>query len=293
MKKLKYIICIILLLSVAVFAFAGCGGSTPTQRIIGGSVPWINNNDVTQEISNYVIYHTTKVGDNVEKTEIGKMVYTFRKINDVSTSTVIGGKTYNQVGYYVSYSNVGDHKDFKSIFAEALVSTNLRTIASYTKTTMADESWTAQEVVYDAKNCLVTTSSSNTETTETTIKIGKGYSSEPYYDNVLTYTVARSLPADVSSYSYKSVSFIENKTMTVSLSRASTTDILNDIPLFEGVTVNDVARYNFSIPNPIGNSAPYVCYVKSIVFDGKPLNNGILKIVEGDIEYVLSSFQTS
>lgn len=292
MKKFKYIICITLLLSVAVFAFAGCGGAAPTQRIIGSSTPWITYTDVNEEISTYTINKVTKEGETTTTTQVGEMTYTFRKL-DGSSPVKIGGTEHTIVGYYISQLVTGEQNDDKEIFTQAIVDTNLRTLASYSKTTKTDDSWTAYEVVYDTKNCLVTATNSSSDAVETTVKIGKGYSSEPYYDNAIIYTVARSLPASVSSYAFKSISFEEYKTIDVTLNRSSNSDVLNDIPLFDKTTIKDVATYKFTVSNALGTGAPIVCYVKSVEFDGKPLNNGILKIVEGNIEYVLSSFKTA
>lgn len=292
MKKLKYIICITLLLGVVVFAFAGCGGSAPTQRLIGSTTPWIAYPEINEEISTYIINKVVTEGETTTKTQVGEMTYTFRKL-DGSSSVDIGGKEYTLVGYYISQRVVGEQNGDKEIFTQAIVDTNLRTVASYSKTTKTDDTWTAYEVIYDTKNCNVISTSSSTDAVETTVKLGKGYSSEPYYDNVITYTVARSLPASVSTYAFKSISFEEYKTIAVTLNRSSNSDVLNDIPLFDKTTINDVATYSFKVSNALGTGAPIVCYIKSVEFDGKPLNNAILKIVEGNIEYVLSSFQTA
>ncbi|MGN0797062.1 MAG: hypothetical protein ACI4M5_02530 [Christensenellales bacterium] len=271
MKK-RIVLAVIIVLVICLTALTGCSGSSPIQKKLGNSAPWISLRDKTETTVYQVAYTEGDV------TLGGTYTLAVNRIDNAEVA--LQDKTYSSfTGYVATGSLVMDNGD--TIDTKVLCNTNMQVQASYSKAVTASgvEEVTAQ---YANKDKVYYTYVSNGETVTDDIKI-KDFFSTPYTDNAMLYLLARSFPTDTTSFSIDMPDFKSNKLNSVLLSKTSSTSELT-----VGDTSYSVATIELSINRTFpGKGTPLKCYVSN-----QPINdstNAIVKIIEGNVTYTLDS----
>lgn len=271
MKK-RIILAVIMVLAVCLTAFAGCTGSSPIQKKLGNSAPWISLRDMTETSVYSVSYTEGDVALNGTYTLV---------INRVDNADVtLQDKTYSAfTGYVATASLVMDNGD--TIDSKVICYTTMQVKASYSKVVTAShvEEVTAE---YANKDKVYYTYVSDGETVTDDIKI-KDFFSAPYTDNAMLYLLARSFPSDTSSFSINMPDFKSSQLNSILLSKTSSSS-----ELIVGEDTYNVSMIELSINRTFpGKGNPLKCYVSNQAVDGA--TNAIVKIIEGNVTYTLDS----
>lgn len=251
---------------------AGCTGSSPIQKKLGNSAPWISLRDKTETS----VYSVQYVEGDV--TLGGTYTLAVKRIDNADVT--VQDKTYSAfTGYVASASLVMEDGD--TIDTEVLCYTTMQVKASYSKAVTGEnvEEVTAE---YSNKDKVYYTYVSNGETITDDIKI-KDFFSSPYTDNAMLYLLARSFPSDTTSFSISMPDFKASQLNSVLLNKTSSSS-----ELIVGETTYDVATIELSINRTFpGKGTPLKCYVANQAVGGA--TNAIVKIIEGNVTYTLDS----
>ncbi|MGN0771574.1 MAG: hypothetical protein ACI4MI_03190 [Christensenellales bacterium] len=271
MKK-SIVFAVIIVLAVCLIAFSGCSGSSPYQKKLGNSAPWISMRDKT-ETSVYSVQYTTD--DGVEN---GVYTVTVNRLDNGSVT--VNDKSYsNFTGYVASATLAMDNGD--SIETKVVAYTTMQVKASYSKSVIDGET-VEVSAEYSNKDKVYYTRTVNSESVEDSIKI-KDFFSSPYTDNAMLYLLARSFPSDVSSFSISMPDFTSNQLNSVLLNKISSSSELSIEETSYTVSIIELS-INRSFP---GKGTPLKCYVSNDVIGES--TNAIVKIEEGNAIYTLVS----
>ena len=271
MKK-RIILAVIMVLAVCMTALAGCSGSSPIQKKLGNSAPWISLRDKTET----TVYNVTYTEGDVTLSGTYTLV-----VNRVDNEDVtLQDKNYQSfTGYVATSSLVMNNGD--TIDTKVLCYTTMQVKASYSKAVNGTK---VEEVTaeYSNKDKVYYTYVSDGEPVTDGIKI-KDFFSTPYTDNAMLYLLARSFPTDTTSFSINMPDFKSNKLNSVLLSKTSSTS-----ELIVGETTYSVATIELSINRTFpGKGTPLKCYVSNQAVGGS--SDVIVKIIEGNVTYTLDS----
>lgn len=278
MKKLTFVIILIVVIALLGVSFAGCNRATPTQNKLSNYIPWTN--DVTNETLVYDVIYKSNTPEQV------KGVYSVNVKSFNKESVTIGDWTNeNAVGFKVTAKLEMENGD--SIATEVFFTTNIvvKYASQTTVTAGVTDSYTAE---YKDEKCYFTRNENGVETSGE-IKTGDFYES-PYFDNTMLYQLVRCMPSGNSSFTFNipDITLSETQSVTITSMPSSTTTITAaDSNAYECYLAT--IKLNRTFP---GSGEGLKCYISSKSYpsdEDAKVNKLIVQIVEGDTVYTLKS----
>lgn len=278
MKKLTFVIILIVVIALLGVSFAGCNRATPTQNKLSNYIPWTN--DVTNETLVYDVIYKSNTPEQV------KGVYSVNVKSFNKESVTIGDWTNeNAVGFKVTAKLEMENGD--SIATEVFFTTNIivKYASQTTVTAGVTDSYTAE---YNDEKCYFTRNENGVETSGE-IKTGDFYES-PYFDNAMLYQLVRCMPSGNSSFTFNipDITLSETQSVTItSMPSRTTTITAADSNAYECYLAT--IKLNRTFP---GSGEGLKCYISSKSYpsdEDAKVNKLIVQIVEGDTVYTLKS----
>lgn len=278
MKKLTFVIILIVVIALLGVSFAGCNRATPTQNKLSNYIPWTN--DVTNETLVYDVIYKSNTPEQV------KGVYSVNVKSFNKENVTIGDWTSeNAVGFKVTAKLEMENGD--SIATEVFFTTNIivKYASQTTVTAGVTDSYTAE---YKDEKCYFTRNENGVETSGE-IKTGDFYES-PYFDNAMLYQLVRCMPSGNSSFTFNipDITLSETQSVTITSMPSSTTTITAaDSNAYECYLAT--IKLNRTFP---GSGEGLKCYISSKSYpsdEDAKVNKLIVQIVEGDTVYTLKS----
>ena len=287
MKKIiLLVVSIVMIISVSVFAFMGCQGTTSLTEIFSESNIWRN-----VKIPETFTYSMYKMG---QEGSIGTLTMTIDRPGSTYYLGADGEATAETAIYSYSLSTQKPSYIAKTTLeladqsykqeSIAVFNDNYQLYGSYQKITEGEKVTSFVSENIDNKKYYYKTSADGFSE-EYAIKNGK-YKSAPYFDNTMIYYVARSMPNDstYASYSFNIFNHEKNDKEKVYLTNScdtATSIVINDVAIScRTITMSTTDKL-------LGTTNQIYCYVSYA-----PINNYyqvITKIVEGEYYYLLNA----
>lgn len=272
MKKFfSALLCFLLL-----FALAGCGNTTPTQKLLGRK--WSDT-----KIEKYT-YDVT--GSNGSK---GVFTQTIQKVDNAK----IGNLEFNNISGYLLESSLvfGDDEINQTLLFSSTGKDELFPPMASIRTSFINGKFRTEQIEYNNNKAKITVTDLNNIPAE-----ANAFSKSityPYYDNQQIYTIIRS--ADINSkFSLAFSVLIPIEDELVKLS----TRFNNEENVVTNFEINgEKQSYNCNkiliLRNQKITGAPNLAYFATtkIDIDGTPLQQVLIKFVESDCTYLLNNIE--
>lgn len=287
MKKISLILIIIVVMALGL-SFSGCSSSAPVQRLLSDASPWLHSSPYV-ETSDFDVTRKDAQGNVVDN---GKYVVIVEKF--VNSDVVVGEETLTNFSGYVATSNLAMNNG-DTQYSKVAFSTNIELKASYFESVI-DGATTKQQASNDSKKYTYKTSTGGEYSKEQTVK-HKKFDSAPYIEKTMLYLITRCLPNNNGNFSFSVIDTTKNGLKSVTTTRTANT--LEDISFNGGLVACRAFNLSENVDSP-GKGTPYKCYLATKKIDGTTIledsdlslkgnKNAIIKIVENNMEYVLTS----
>ncbi|MGI6701131.1 MAG: hypothetical protein ACOX3U_01510 [Christensenellales bacterium] len=259
MKKLT----VIVIIALIVLSLSGCAESVEST---------FTSNWHKYEKYIYDVYENGKAGEKV-----GELVIISERLTNQDVK--IGDKNYKSItGTYISYELQLDNSD-DSVFAETFFNTNFQSVASY-KHIKADKETIIIAEYKGGKYIYTMTTDGEKSGDEIKLKA-------PYYDNEIVYYILRSADLNIKNFSFTfncpmpQINALQNRTAAIKPGEYKVNALGDDI---------DCHLVTMRVNGRITGKAYEIYYAKqSLNIDGEDVLNPLIKIVEGEYAYVISS----
>lgn len=296
MKK-TFLILITLLITACGLAFSACG-STPTQRLLVDSSPWLYPSDFT-ETSVYTVSIKDKSG---AVTDTGESITTVSRVTD--STVTLGTDTLEHFTGYVATNNIAMLSG-NSQTNIAAFTTNIELRGSYLKIKEGDS---VKETIStnDAKKYIYKTSINGAEYGASKTIKHKKFDAAPYIENSMLYMLVRCLPKATNTFTFN-VLDTADRDLVPTTARFGVDEKGKLLPVqdldFNGAKLG-CRVYDMSVNSTFpAKGVPYKCYIAQSAIDGttilddsdaNKLNvkrniNAVAKIIENNVEYTLVS----